>query len=142
MATVLVLLDATAASRGSRQIGARLALVVAVSLALLVACSDVDTDTPAEVSRYCERYRAYLRADARSVEETDRDEVAAAVEAAVSAREAMARATPPSLRDEADTIRDYQVMSGEDRAIRENRLDHEMALDRVEAFRTDHCTLG
>jgi hypothetical protein len=137
--------DAAAAPRRRRRARVRRAAAIALALAALAAlaaCSDVDTDTPAEVSRYCERYRAYVRADARSVQETDRDEVAAAVEAAVGAREAMERATPPSLRDEADTIESYQLMTGEDRSVTENRLDHELALDRIDAFRTEHCTLG
>lgn len=134
--------DAAAAPHRPRRARIRWAAAVALVLVALAGCSDLDSDTPAEVSRYCERYRAYQRADARSVEETDRDEVAAAVEAAVTAREAMERATPPSLRDAADTVQSYQLMTGEDRSVTENRLDHELALDRIDAFRADHCTLG
>lgn len=142
MVTVLILLDATAAPRRSRRVGVRLALLAAVSVAPLLACADTNTDTPAEVAQYCELHRAYLQADARSARETDPDRVTAAAEAARTARAATERATPPSLQDEADTIRNYQLMSGEDRAVLENRLDQELAVDRVEAFRTEHCTLG
>ena len=142
MATVLVLSHLATAQGRTRRVGLGLALLAAVTVAPLVACAGSDSDTPADVSRYCQRYRAYVLADARLADENDRDRVAAATEAAVRARAAMEGTTPPSLQDEVDTVRGYQLMSGQDRSVLENRLNYEMANDRIDAFRTDHCTLG
>ena len=142
MATVLLLSHVTAALDRTREVGLCLALLAAIAVGPLVSCAGSDSDTPAEISRYCQRYRAYVLAGARLADETDRGRVGAATAAAARTRAATEAATPPSLRDELDTIRGYQVMSGQDRAVLENRLDYEMATDRVEAFRTEHCTLG
>lgn len=133
---------ATSAPRPPAAASPRLALALAISVGLLAGCGADRPDTPSEVSRYCERYRAYLRADERSTRETDPDRAMAASEAAARARAAVERATPPSLQDQADIVQAYRLMSGEDRSILENRLDYELAVDRIDAFRTDRCTLG
>ena len=68
---------ATGAPRPPAAASARLALALSISVVLVAGCGADRSDTPSEVSRYCERYRAYVRADERSTRETDPDRAVA-----------------------------------------------------------------
>jgi len=117
------------------------ALAVGLAMALAFASCGTD-DTQAQVDCYCTLHRRYEAADAAYLAEQVKARQPARLAAAVAARAAQEAAAPPSLVDDYLTVREYKVMSGEERADDANRDAFLLAQQAIDAFAGQECALG